>query len=134
MIVLKSLNNSQDIEGNFLQEVANHKIIDNWFNNIVPCYGLSQDPKTRNYLMVMDYVEGGNLREYLKNKKIDFKNKLFRLVNIAQGLKDIHNRKLIHRDLHPGNVLNSDIRSFITDLGLSKPANESSEKEKIYGV
>ena len=84
--------------------------------------------------MVMKYIEGGDLRKYLKNKKLSFKDKLSRLVNIAQGLKDIHSKELVHRDFHPGNILNSDIHSFITDLGLCKPANEARQEDKIFGV
>jgi serine/threonine protein kinase len=66
-VVLKSLNNSFE-NTDFLQETEKHKIIDDWFNNIVPCYGLSQDPETGNYLMVMQYMPEGNLRHYLSNK------------------------------------------------------------------
>ena len=131
-VVLKILHNSQN-NTEFLKETEKHKIIDDWFNNVVPCYGISQDSQG-NYLMVMKYIEGGDLRKYLKNKKLSFKDKLFRLVNIAQGLKDIHNKELVHRDFHPGNILNSDIHSFITDLGLCKPANEARQEEKIFGV
>ncbi|CAG8567995.1 9824_t:CDS:2, partial [Paraglomus brasilianum] len=62
------------------------------------------------------------------------------LINIAQGLKDIHNKELVHRDFHPGNILNSDIHSFITDLGLLAyevlsglpPYVTYDEKEKCY--
>jgi len=46
---------------------------------------------------------------------------------------------LIHRDFHPGNVLWSynnvlNTKFFITDLGLSRPANEKDKEGKIYGV
>jgi len=39
-------------------------------NNIgvIKFHGISQDPQTKNYVMVMDYIKDGNLREYLKNK------------------------------------------------------------------
>ncbi|WP_245939653.1 protein kinase [endosymbiont GvMRE of Glomus versiforme] len=133
-VVLKSLTNSQT-NADFLQETAKHKIIDDWFDNIVPCYGISQDSKTGNYLMVMQYIPQGNLRDYLKNSpELSFKEKLERLVNIAQGLKDIHQKNLVHRDFHLGNILNNNINSFITDLGLCKPADEASKQEKTYGV
>ncbi|CAG8645067.1 6972_t:CDS:2, partial [Scutellospora calospora] len=90
-VVLKILNNSQN-NTDFLDETAKHKIIDDWFNNIVPCYGLSQDPKTKNYLMVMQYIEGGDLRKYLKNKNLTFKDKLSPhdndlVIQICQGLR-----------------------------------------------
>jgi serine/threonine protein kinase len=84
--------------------------------------------------MVIKYSAGGNLREYLKNnKELSFKDKLGRLVNIVQGLKDIHAKELVHRDFHSGNVLNSNKHSFITDLGLCKPADKTNDGN-IYGV
>src|SRR5947209_8365349 len=136
MIVLKSLNNSQD-NTDFLQETAKHKIIDDWFNNIVPCYGLSQDPKTGNYLMVMKYMPEGNLRHYLnKNaRELTLQDKFSQLVNISRGLKDIHQKNLVHRDFHSGNILKGIGKTscLITDLGLCKPANETNDK-KIFGV
>ncbi|KLL02867.1 MAG: hypothetical protein MRECE_40c006 [Mycoplasmataceae bacterium CE_OT135] len=133
VVVLKTLNRSQNINDDFLKETAKHKDIDDWFNNIVSCYGLSQNPKTKEYLMVIKYLAKGNLRQYLDNNRLSFQTKLERLAKIAQGLKDIHNKGLIHRDFHSGNILNSTMHSFITDLGLCKPANET-KQEKIYGV
>ncbi|KLL03552.1 MAG: hypothetical protein MRERV_38c014 [Mycoplasmataceae bacterium RV_VA103A] len=136
-VVLKSLNNSQN-NTYFLDETAKHKVIDDWFNNIVPCYGLSQDPNTGNYLMVMQYMPEGNLRNYLsnKNQELTLKDKLGQLLHLAQGLKDIHNNKLIHRDFHSGNILKGTEKTkcLITDLGLCKPVDESKQEDKIYGV
>ncbi|KLL04300.1 MAG: hypothetical protein MRECE_1c133 [Mycoplasmataceae bacterium CE_OT135] len=134
IVALKSLNSSsQNVTSDLLKEIANHKVIDDWFNSIVPCYGLSQDPITKNYLMVMQYLPEGNLRNYLKNNRLNLKNKLERLSNIAKGLRDIHQRNLVHRDFHVGNILNKDIYSFITDLGLCRPANEVNDGN-VYGV
>jgi len=111
-------------------------------SNMVPCYGISQDPEG-NYMLVMKYMKEGNLREYLKKNYRELKfyveygrnNKLNFLRQIIQGLKDIHRKKLVHRDFHSGNIIISD-RSFchITDLGLSKPVNEAQTKNTIYGL
>jgi len=136
-VVLKSLNNSST-NTNFLEETAKHKLIDDWFNNIVPCYGLSQDPETGNYLMVMEYIPEGNLRQYLsnKNKNLTLKDKISHLAKIAQGLKDIHAKNLVHRDFHSGNILKGVEKTscLITDLGLCKPANETNQEDKVFGV
>lgn len=132
-IVLKSLTSSSETN-NFLQETANHKIIDDWFDSIVPCYGISQDSNTGDYLMVMEYIEGGNLRNYLTIKKLDFTGKLKRLTHIIQGLKDVHQKNLVHRDFHSGNILNNEIHSFITDLGLCKLSSEVNKEDEIFGV
>lgn len=84
--------------------------------------------------MVMKYIEGGNLRKYLIDKKLKFTDKLQRLTNIIQGLKDVHQKNLVHRDFHSGNILNSEIHSFITDLGLCKPVDEVNKESEIFGV
>lgn len=86
-------------------------------------------------MMVMHY-KGNNMSQYLKSNynKIRLNSKLKFLLDIAQGLKDIHDKGFIHKDLHSGNILN-EIANFcyITDLGLCKPIGEQDES-KIHGV
>src|SRR3954452_10583728 len=87
--------------------------------------------------MVMKYMPEGNLRHYLsnKNKELTLEDKLSQLLHIARGLKDIHAKKLVHRDFHSGNILKGIEKTscLITDLGLCKPVN-TRDKEDIYGV
>ncbi|CAG8849280.1 19844_t:CDS:2, partial [Gigaspora margarita] len=118
-VVLKSLNNSQNITWEFLTEIANTKLVDSGsssVSDVVKCYGISQDPITKNYVMVMKYMAEGNLRQYLqqKGKEMDLEKKLFALQGIALGLGKIHNQSLVHCDFHSGNILGRKI----TDLGL----------------
>jgi len=131
MVVLKVLKNSQNITDEFLREVTCHKLVDNG-GFIVRFYGISQDPKTKNYIMVMEYMKNGNLRHYLSDL-LNFGKKLKQLSNAAYGLKFVHQQGLIHRDFHVGNILNSDSGSYITDLGLCRPASET-DQGKVYGV
>jgi serine/threonine protein kinase len=104
----------------------------------VPCYGISQDPATGNYLMVMQYLPQRDLRNYLKKNNRDLKlaDKIAQLANIARGLKDIHQKTLVHHDFHLGNILKGieQTSCLITDLGLCKPADQIQEDEKIFGV
>ena len=124
--ILKRLNNSQDMNAEFLNEVICNKLVDtdSW---VVRCYGISQDPETKNYVMVMDYISGGDMRH---NKQLSFKEILSCLYAAANGLSSIHKKGLVHRDLHSGNILG---HGWVADLGLSRPANLSNEG-KIYGV
>jgi len=139
-VVLKFLNNSQNISTKFLRETIFNKLIAKDASSfIVDCYGISQDPETRNYVMVMEYMSEGNLREFLQQnyKKLNFSDRLYQLLVIVQGLESIHETSLVHRDLHAGNVLNLILNnrpySYISDLGLSRPANET-DSDKTYGV
>ena len=66
--------------------------------DIVFCFGITQDPKTNCFMMIMKYAENGSLRQYLNNNfnSLNWREKLVSLVRIARGLKDIHKNKLIH--------------------------------------
>ncbi|CAI2201888.1 13213_t:CDS:1, partial [Funneliformis geosporum] len=46
----------------------------------------------------------------------------------------IHQKSLVHRDFHAGNILNNNVNSFITDLGLCRPVNKENKEKNIYGV
>jgi Protein tyrosine and serine/threonine kinase len=78
LVALKSLNNSQGITEDFLQEIANHKLFYK-DNRIVKCHGISQNPQTNDYVMVMDYIKDGDLRKFLKDNQLTFKDKLDQL-------------------------------------------------------
>ncbi|PKC57284.1 hypothetical protein RhiirA1_541680 [Rhizophagus irregularis] len=57
---------------------------------------------------VMQYASGGDLlRQYLHDNfvEIDWYQKISILLEIAKGLKAIHNHGYVHRDFHGGNVL-----------------------------
>ncbi|RHZ78563.1 hypothetical protein Glove_161g24 [Diversispora epigaea] len=66
-------------------------------------YGITQDPETLSYMMVLYYANDGNLREYLKINfnNINWKQKLYYLHNLSEKLKIIHKLDIIHQDFHP---------------------------------
>ncbi|EXX79566.1 Ste11p [Rhizophagus irregularis DAOM 197198w] len=132
---LKSLNNSSDICSDFLNEIKSHLQI--YFDNIVSCFGITQDPNNKEYMMVLYYCDG-NLRNYLNKSKIyiNYKSKIDKLQQIARGLLDIHNAEKVHKDVHSGNILFYRAIPFISDLGMCKPENlkKSVKEEGIYGV
>src|SRR5215217_2793284 len=107
--------------------------------DIIHIYGLTQDPITKEYIFVMDYMEDGSLQTYLTKdfKNLEWTDKIGILKQIIKGLKDIHENKIIHHDLHSGNILQEDKWiSCIADLGLSCPASQTSPSNKndICGV
>ncbi|RGB33711.1 kinase-like domain-containing protein [Rhizophagus diaphanus] len=106
---------------------------------IARCYGITKDPGSRNFMIVMGYAKDGSLRQHLNNRfnSAKWNEKLNILRAIAQGLDNIHKKGLIHRDFHCGNILKDDTVTLITDLGLCRPANvKSSQNEckELYGV
>ncbi|RHZ80006.1 hypothetical protein Glove_139g394 [Diversispora epigaea] len=104
-------------------------------------YGITQDPETHSYMMVLDYAKDGNLREYLKINfnNINWKQKLDNLQELSYRLMVIHKLDIVHQDFHPGNILSSSFKNimFISDFGLSKligANSNNSEKKNIVGV
>jgi hypothetical protein len=52
----------------FLQEIVNTKLVDfSTDSAIVHCYGISQEPVSKDYVMVMEYMPEGDSREFLKS-------------------------------------------------------------------
>ncbi|RIB22040.1 kinase-like domain-containing protein, partial [Gigaspora rosea] len=94
--------------------------------------------------IVMNYAHGGSLKDNLqKISRMSWKKRLFILNSIIFGLTGIHQLRIVHKDLHSGNILmcnslneNDDWNiSLISDLGLSQPINKHSLKdEEICGV
>ncbi|GBC05465.1 hypothetical protein RclHR1_06240001 [Rhizophagus clarus] len=133
-VALKSLDNSSCISTEFLNEVKSYLQIYIW--KVIQCYGITQDPSTKDYMMVLHYCENGNLRNYYLNNESNYYSKISKLMGIAIGLLNIHNAGKIHKDFHSGNILFATI-PYISDLGMCQPANnenQSVKKEGTYGV
>ncbi|GBB98424.1 hypothetical protein RclHR1_03220017 [Rhizophagus clarus] len=133
--VLKSLKNSSNISSDFLNEIKSYLQI--YLVDIIECYGITQDPNTREYMMVLYYCHNGDLRNYLNISEdyITYGEKIVKLRQIARGLLDIHNAGKVHKDFHSGNILFTGV-PFISDLGMCQPANKEQtvKEEGIYGV
>ena len=54
-----------------------------------------------NYVIVLRYANQGNLREYLKKKfpSLQWRDKIQMALDITCGLKYLHSKKIIYRDL-----------------------------------
>ncbi|CAG8509840.1 2138_t:CDS:2 [Cetraspora pellucida] len=119
-VVLKSFNNSEKIGKSYLKEAQNYnKLIRGHFAS---CCGITKNPDNNKYMMVMRQIQGGNLREYLRNNNLilSLKQKIRFISDISNCICEMHKLNLIHKDLHSGNILiYDDVEAFITDLGTS---------------
>ena len=99
-------------------------------------YGITQDPITEDFIMIMKYYKLGSLKDYIKKNfyNIKWSEKLKILKHIVEGLDHIHNQSIIHRDFHSGNILyENEFDIVISDLGISKSSMDNDDNE-IYGV
>ncbi len=78
--------------------------------------------------VVMAFVEGETLASRLKTKGRfeDVANAVALTRQIAEGLAAAHAKRIVHRDIKPGNILlrASDQRPLLTDFGLARIAEQ----------
>ncbi|CAI2179348.1 954_t:CDS:2 [Funneliformis geosporum] len=80
------------------------------------------DPSSKEYLLIMQYANCGDLQNYLENnfKTLTWNDKKKLALQIANGLNYLHNENILHRDL---NIVIHDGYAKITDFGISKNMN-----------
>ncbi len=75
------------------------------------------------YFILMEYVDGVNLRDLLLNGRIAPREALAIVPQICDALQFAHDRGIIHRDIKPENILLDRLgRVKVADFGLAKLA------------
>ncbi len=79
--------------------------------------------KDNQHLTLMEYIDGGNLRQRLEREqgpvRLSFAVNV--ILQVARGLDFAHNRGIIHRDIKPANILLCDDgRVVLSDFGIAK--------------
>ncbi|RIB29769.1 kinase-like domain-containing protein [Gigaspora rosea] len=115
-VALKTLSSSKENSYDLLNEFKNLLKCGLWGNRL-KIYGLTHNAEKNEYFMT----------------------KLKLLLDVSSDLRTIHYAGYIHADFHSGNILqdgiiNKNLQSYVTDLGLSKKYNGNDLEGKIYGV
>lgn len=73
------------------------------------------------YFLLMEYVDGTNLRQMLQTGQVQPAEALALVVQICEALQFAHDQGVVHRDIKPGNILvDRKGRVKIADFGLAK--------------
>ncbi|GBB84866.1 hypothetical protein RclHR1_11440005 [Rhizophagus clarus] len=132
--ILKELEKAENANKNWFEEAKIHLNVSSKYPRVVQCSGLTQNPSNGNFMLVMNRMDV-NLREYLQQNynQLSWKERIKITISIIDALYCIHKEKLIHRDLHSGNILYLQKEDFwlISDLGFCGPVNKS--PKSIYG-
>jgi serine/threonine protein kinase len=105
--------------------------------NIVEVLAVNQDPISQRYYIVMEFVEGGNLRDFLAiRKRLSLAEALKLIEDAASGIAYAHSRGVTHRDLKLTNVLiSTQGTAKLVDFGLagifSRQGLELESNEKV---
>jgi serine/threonine protein kinase len=96
--------------------------------NVVKAYGYFEGNDT--IYSIMEYIDGNNLEKYSYMSEDEAKELLRQLIN---GLKEIHSRGIIHRDIKPNNIIRTSSGLYkIIDFTTSK--TYSTNKTNITGL
>ena len=106
----------EDLE-RIIREMRMLSELDN--EHVIKVYQIYEDDN--NYLIIMEYCEGGELFNYIVEKQRLTENETaFFYYQIIEGIEYIHSKGIAHRDLKPENLLlDKDKKIKIIDFGLS---------------
>src|SRR5215467_2460282 len=97
--------------------------------NICAVYDLAVHDEL--HFIVMQYVEGLNVRELVNGRPLALKSALSIAIQVCDALAAAHNRGIIHRDIKANNVMvTEDGQVKILDFGLAKLLDERIERSK----
>ncbi|WP_372368527.1 protein kinase [Candidatus Uabimicrobium sp. HlEnr_7] len=94
--------------------------------NIVKFYNLFTEDDS--LCIVMQYIPGMQLQQYIRQKNPTFKQKLQIMATIIEAVDYSHKYNILHRDIKPENIIVNDAGiPYLTDFGIAK-VTETSEK------
>src|SRR5437660_8686322 len=71
--------------------------------------------------IVMEYVDGGTLKDRLKQQAVSVSEAVDFIIQAAEGLNCAHSHGIIHRDVKPANMLlRKDGHLLLSDFGIAK--------------
>ncbi|KAL9645198.1 hypothetical protein ABK040_002399 [Willaertia magna] len=88
---------------------------------LVQYMGCKYSSKLKEYSIILEYVDGGTLEQYVKQHgPLDEQTVAIIAYQVLMGLEYLHSARIIHRDLKPANILISTKGIVkITDFGVS---------------
>jgi serine/threonine protein kinase len=90
--------------------------------NIVQVFDFDIDQNR--YYMVMEYIQGGTLSQYLRERgTIPTVEALRIMIQLADALAYAHDHNVIHRDIKPANIMFTDAirrHPVVTDFGIAR--------------
>ncbi|GAA1589078.1 hypothetical protein GCM10009804_51480 [Kribbella hippodromi] len=117
----------EDVRRRFLAEGRFLRKVDSLY--VVGVHDIGEADDGRPF-MVLTYADGGTLADRIKAGQLEFAEAVRIITQVGRGLKHLHARGVLHRDVKPANVLfrtdPAGDRAMLSDLGLGKSLAEVS--------
>ncbi|RHZ88442.1 hypothetical protein Glove_22g162 [Diversispora epigaea] len=133
VVALKSwLNNSskeeREVMDGFAKELKMLRKVD-YHPNILRFFGVSQDLSSQRHLLVLEYADGGTLRQYLQQNHhlLTWKDKISLGQQVVSGVACLHDNEIPLKELNANNILVKDGAIKIYNIGLSNQFNQMSK-------
>ncbi|MBF3337526.1 AAA family ATPase [Leptospira borgpetersenii serovar Hardjo-bovis] len=88
-------------------------------DKMIQAFGMEKIPE--GFTLILEFVPGESLKQFSKKKPVKL-NDFFKIaIDLTEKLGEIHNKKVIHKDLKPDNIIfdpNEDILRIV-DFGIS---------------
>ncbi|CAJ0913280.1 12025_t:CDS:2 [Entrophospora sp. SA101] len=112
VVALKRLHNSKYVTTDFFNEMSIHlRSENNSGNYFIRYYGITQDPNTKDYMIVEQFARNGNLQSYIKK-----------------------NRKTLTWQKSGNILIHSLTTTLVSDLGLSSRADKGTSSTNINDI
>lgn len=86
------------------------------------------------FYFLMEFVDGVNLRQLLRDKKLEAREALVIVPQICEALQYAHDEGIVHRDIKPENILiDKKGRVKIADFGLAKLLGREATPQILTG-
>jgi serine/threonine-protein kinase len=104
------------------------------FPHLVRTLAADRDPATGRHFLVLEYVDGPSCQFLLdRTGPLAVRDAVRVVLDAAMGLEYLHARRLVHRDIKPGNILlTTSGVAKLGDLGLAKDLTESSDLTALH--
>ncbi|KAI6242097.1 BMA-NEKL-2, isoform b [Aphelenchoides fujianensis] len=98
--------------------------------NIITCYSYGTNQAASELWIEMHFAEGGTLQKLISEQRGEYLPELlikFYFAQLAQALRYLHSKPIIHRDLKTQNILMNRKRTTVLlgDFGISKELNNT---------
>ncbi|WP_338760275.1 AAA family ATPase [Bernardetia sp. ABR2-2B] len=93
---------------------------------------ISQHRIDNRHVLVLDYIDGYSLKDYMQNNRLSLEEKLSIAINTTIALQEVHQANIIHKDINPKNIIiGNDKCVYIIDFGIASQFKRQKQNTEL---